>query len=83
MTTSMPPLTLARHYYEARREVLGAAGLRTKPWFRLTDDERAVAVAEASLITEALHRAEKERQLLQGLAGTLSAPRRVRLLPLV
>uniref|UniRef100_UPI0011808B6E hypothetical protein n=1 Tax=Streptomyces sp. NRRL B-24572 TaxID=1962156 RepID=UPI0011808B6E len=61
MTNTLPPLALARHFYETRREVLGTAGLRTKPWFRLTDDERAAAVAEASLITEALRRAETER----------------------
>ncbi|MFG2797921.1 hypothetical protein [Streptomyces pseudovenezuelae] len=70
MTTPMPPLTLVRHYCETRRELLGAAGFRMKPWFRLINDGRAVAVPEASLITEALHRADCRRTgLLLGDGG--------------
>ncbi|WP_435060238.1 hypothetical protein [Streptomyces sp. bgisy060] len=83
MTTSLPELALARHYFETRREVLAAAGHRTKPWFRLTADERSVAVAEASLIREALRRAEAEQRMIREVAQAVKAPRRVRLLPLV
>ncbi|MFJ9434880.1 hypothetical protein ACIRQY_35305 [Streptomyces sp. NPDC101490] len=57
MTTS-PPFSLARHYYETRRELRTAAGERTTPWFRLADAERSVAVAET------LRRAAAEQQLL-------------------
>ncbi|MEW1700758.1 hypothetical protein ACIQCR_16910 [Streptomyces sp. NPDC093249] len=80
--TTPPPLSLARHYYETRREVLTAAGERTTPWFRLTGAERRVAVAEASLIAEALRRAVAEQQLLD-VARSLPVPRGVRLLPVV
>ncbi|MFJ9416676.1 hypothetical protein ACIRPT_21140 [Streptomyces sp. NPDC101227] len=60
-------LPLARHYYETRREVLAAAGTHIAPWYRLTPDERSVAVAEAAIILEAIRRTNDERNTLLGL----------------
>ncbi|MFG2141890.1 hypothetical protein [Streptomyces sp. NPDC048650] len=57
-------LSLARHYYEARREVLAAGGHEATPWYRLSADERAVAIAEAAIIVEAVRRANEEHQAL-------------------
>ncbi|MEU8540852.1 hypothetical protein AB0C52_12845 [Streptomyces sp. NPDC048717] len=82
-STSIPPMALARHYYETRRELLLEAGMRVPGWFRLTPDERAVAVAEASLIREAVRRTEKEEKAFQQAVQALSARSRARHLPLV
>ncbi|MFE0058767.1 hypothetical protein [Streptomyces sp. NPDC059003] len=57
-------LSLARHYYEIRREVLAVAGTQVTPWFQLTRDERDVAVAEAAIILEAVRRANEEHAVL-------------------
>ncbi|WJV44540.1 hypothetical protein [Streptomyces flavofungini] len=62
-------LPLARHYYEARREVLAAAGTQATPWYRITPDERAVAVAEAAIILEAVRRANDKPALLLDLVA--------------
>ncbi|MGC5042445.1 hypothetical protein ACLQ16_03910 [Streptomyces albidoflavus] len=67
MTTMPGTLPLARHYYETRREVLAAAGTHITPWYRLTPDERSVAVAEAAIILEAVRRVNDERTALLGL----------------
>lgn len=73
MTTMPSSLSLARHYYEARREVLAAAGTRITPWYRLNADERAVAVAEAAIIQEAIRRANEEHAtLLDGITARLA-----------
>ncbi|WP_030780787.1 hypothetical protein [Streptomyces sp. NRRL S-920] len=61
-------LPLARHYYETRREVLAAGGEHVTPWYRLTPDERAVAVTEAVIILEAVRRANAEHAALLGVA---------------
>ncbi|MFE2157060.1 hypothetical protein ACFW9M_04515 [Streptomyces lydicus] len=73
MKTMPNSLSLARHYYEARREVLTAAGMQITPWYRLTQDERAVTVTEAAIIQEALRRAIEERAtLLDGVTARLA-----------
>lgn len=67
--TTMPgTLPFARHYYETRREVLAAVGTHITPWHRFAPDERAVAVAEAAIVLEAVRRANEERTALLGLA---------------
>ncbi|MFG2864674.1 hypothetical protein [Streptomyces sioyaensis] len=71
MPGTMP---LARHYYETRREVLAAAGTQVTPWYRLTSDERAVAVAEAAIILEAVRRANDERTALLDPVNEQLAP---------
>ncbi|MFI6686644.1 hypothetical protein [Streptomyces sp. NPDC050485] len=80
MTTMPNPLSLARHYYEARREVLAAAGAQATPWYRLNADERAVAIAESTIIQEAIRRANEEHTaLLDAIAARLTpadAPQR-------
>lgn len=79
MTIMPSHLSLARHYYEARREVLAAAGTQATPWYRLNADERVVAVAEAAIIQEAIRRASEESaMLLDGITARLApadAPR--------
>ncbi|MEU8911748.1 hypothetical protein [Streptomyces nigrescens] len=73
MTIMPSHLSLARHYYEARREVLSAAGTQATPWYRLNADERAVAVAEAAIIQEAIRRASEESaMLLDGITARLA-----------
>lgn len=70
-------MSLARHYYETRREVLAAGGTEVAPWYRLTADERAVAVAEAAIIREAIRRVHEEHAvLLEGIAARLAAASR-------
>ncbi|MEV8388875.1 MULTISPECIES: hypothetical protein [unclassified Streptomyces] len=73
MTTMPGSLPLARHYYETRREVLATFGTQMTPWYRLTAEERDVAVAEAAISVEAVRRANEERASLQA-AFTGSAP---------
>ncbi|NEW75448.1 MULTISPECIES: hypothetical protein [Streptomyces] len=63
------PLPLARHYYEIRREVLAACGTQITPWYRLTADERAVAVTEAEIVLEAVRRANEEHAALLDVAA--------------
>ncbi|MFK0294308.1 hypothetical protein ACIQU6_28080 [Streptomyces sp. NPDC090442] len=69
------PLPLARHYYETRREILASCGATATPWFRLTPDERAVAVAEAEIILEALRRAHREQDIVEGRPVDTDMPR--------
>ncbi|MFJ9618822.1 hypothetical protein [Streptomyces noursei] len=73
MTTTPSLLPLARHYRETRREVLAACGTAATPWYRLTPDERAVAVDEAEIVLEAVHRANAEHTVLLDIAAGLSA----------
>ncbi|WP_141753951.1 hypothetical protein [Streptomyces subrutilus] len=69
MTTNMPfaPQALARHYYEARREVLALAGITATPWYQLSADERAIADAEGQIVQEAFRRAAEEQQAIDAL----------------
>ncbi|MGW7521848.1 hypothetical protein ACWGJ2_40410 [Streptomyces sp. NPDC054796] len=73
-------MALARHFYETRREVLAAGGAERTPWCRLSEDERAVAVAEAHIVLEAVRRADEEQVALQILIAaqppTDASPRR-------
>ncbi|MGW1275542.1 hypothetical protein ACWD4V_01105 [Streptomyces tsukubensis] len=64
MTNLSESLPLARHFYEVRREVLAACGTRITPWYRLSQDERAAAVAEGVMMLEALRRAREEHDFL-------------------
>ncbi|WP_370418967.1 hypothetical protein AB8O64_10955 [Streptomyces sp. QH1-20] len=64
MTTMPRPIPLARHYHETRREFLATCGTQITPWYRLTSDERSVAVAEATIILEAVRRANEEHAAL-------------------
>ncbi len=64
MTTMPHTLPLAQHYYGARREVLAAAGTQATPWYRLSRDDRAAALAEAAIIQEAVYRASAEHAAL-------------------
>ncbi|MFZ3557160.1 hypothetical protein [Streptomyces sp. BH055] len=80
MTMPLPsPLPLARNYYETRRKVLEAGGTPTTPWYQLGENERAVAVAEAVIILEAIRLATEEEQALQdavrrsGISGNLQS----------
>ncbi|MFI1012612.1 hypothetical protein [Streptomyces sp. NPDC020965] len=66
MTTMPGLLPLARHYYEARREVLLAGGRQATPWYLLSSDEHAVAIAEAKIVVEAIRRVDEERAVLLG-----------------
>lgn len=74
MTTMPGLLPLARHYYETRRELLVAAGTESTPWYRLSADELAVAVAEARIILEAVRRANDEHHVLLGAATSSKLP---------
>ncbi|MEV7512021.1 hypothetical protein AB0O57_29105 [Streptomyces sp. NPDC091201] len=76
MTTNMPFAlqALARHYYEARRQVLAQAGITTTPWYRLTASERAVAEAEAQIVQEACRRAAEEQQAFDALPQRAAGP---------
>lgn len=70
MTTMPSTLSLARHYYETRREVLAAGGHETTPWYRLSADERAVAITESTIIVEAVRRANEEHAALRSALGS-------------
>ncbi|MFI1201665.1 hypothetical protein ACH4VR_19800 [Streptomyces sp. NPDC020883] len=72
MPSSLP---LARHYYETRREILAACGTAVTPWYRLTPEERSVAVAEAEIILEAVRRAHREQDIVTGRLFDVGAPR--------
>lgn len=67
------PHALARHYYEARREVLALAGIAATPWYQLTANERAVADAEAQIVREAFRRAAEEQQAIDALSHRSAA----------
>ncbi|MFJ4988803.1 hypothetical protein ACIP9H_34005 [Streptomyces sp. NPDC088732] len=63
MTTNMPSLpALSRNFYEARREVLAAAGVTATPWYQLSAEERQVVDAETRIIIEALRRTQVEQE---------------------
>lgn len=64
-----PPFlpNLARHFHEARRELLALAGIQVAPWYRLTSDERQVAETEAEILREALRRATAEQRAVDTL----------------
>ncbi|MFD7334890.1 hypothetical protein ACFV98_02655 [Streptomyces violascens] len=65
-------MTTMPHYYEARRAILAAAGTQATPWYRLNADERAVAIAEAAITQEAIHRANEENtERLDAIAARL------------
>ncbi|MFD3514861.1 hypothetical protein [Streptomyces sp. NPDC058657] len=66
----MPPVVaLARHFYETRREILVEGGTEATPWYRLTEDSRAIAVAEAHIVLEAVRRANDEQKALLTVAA--------------
>ncbi|NEA53547.1 hypothetical protein G3I60_05100 [Streptomyces sp. SID13666] len=52
---------LARHYYEARRQILMQSGDILAPWYTLTEPQRAAAEREALVILEAIRRLEAEQ----------------------
>ncbi|AKN68720.1 hypothetical protein QR97_01895 [Streptomyces sp. PBH53] len=63
--TTPSAISLARHLHETRRELLAHCGTPCAAWYRLSEQERAVAVVEARLVLEALRRADDEQATLR------------------
>lgn len=71
-TRTMLPPNLTRHYWEAYRTRMAAAGVETEQWFQLDLTMRAVLESEVEMLREAIRSAEEEQDLIA--AVTTPAP---------